>query len=103
MSCRRSKTATRLVWSMRSNPSRLSRLEACFAIQIDVEIPIELVMHWPTSSRRAALIAVATPSGPSFLRPGVPARLIEASSIDMRKTSGLCRPMISISWSDTAR
>src|SRR5256885_8474231 len=36
--------------------------------------------------------------GPSFFRFGVPAMFIDASSIDMRRTSGLCRSMISMSW-----
>ena len=103
VSCSRSNTDTRLVWSMRCRPSRLSRFEACLAIQIEVETPTDAVTHGPISSRIALLTACATPSGPSFLRSGVPARFIEASSIDMRRTSGVCRSMISMSLSDTVR
>ncbi len=88
---------------MRSSPSRLFRLDACLAIQIDVEIPTEQVTHSPTSSRSALLIASPTRAGPSRTRSGVPARFSDASSIDIRRTSGVCRSMISISWSDTAR
>ena len=83
------KAETRLVWSIRSSPSRLSRLDACFAIQIDVEMPTELVTHSPISPRIARLIARPTPSVPSLVRSGVPARFIDASSIDMRRTAGL--------------
>ncbi len=88
---------------MRSKPSRLFRLDACLAIHIDVDMPTEQVMHSPASRRSAALIARPTFSGPSLTRSGVPARFMEASSIDIRRTSGLCRRMISTSWSDTAR
>src|SRR5207245_11324117 len=94
-------TETRFVWSIRCRPSRLSRLDACLAIQIDVEIPTDAVTHSPTSSRIAAFTARATPSGPSFFKPGVPARFIDASSIDILSTSGLCRCMISMSLSET--
>ena len=88
---------------MRRRPSRLSRFDACLAIQIDVETPTEAVTHSPISARIARFTAMPTPSGPSFFRFGVPARFIDASSIDMRRTSGLCRSMISMSWSDAAR
>src|SRR5439155_590149 len=103
VSCKRSKTATRFLWSIRCRPSRLSRLEACLAIQMEVETPADAVTHSPISSRMALLIARPTPSGPSFLSPGVPARFVDASSIDIRSTSGLCLSMISISLSDTSR
>ncbi len=88
---------------MRSSPLRLFRLDACFAIQIDVDIPTEQVTHSPTSSRSARLIARPTPRGPRRTTSGVPARFSDASSIDMRKTSGVCRSMISMSRSETAR
>ena len=73
------------------------------AIQIDVETPTEAVTHSPISERIARFTARPTPSDPSFFKSGVPARFIDASSIDMRRTSGLCRSMISMSWSDAAR
>jgi hypothetical protein len=73
------------------------------AIQIEVEIPTEQVMHSPTSARIAFLIASPTPSGPRRAMSGVPARFIEASSMDIRSTSGLCLSRISMSRSDTAR
>src|SRR5438270_480874 len=103
VSRRRSNVATRFEWSIRCSPSRLSRFDACFAIQIDVETPIEAVTHSPISSLIARLTARATPSGPSFFRFGVPARSSDASSIDIRSTSGLCVRRISMSLSDTAR
>ena len=73
------------------------------AIQIEVEMPIEQVTHSPTSARTARLMAQPTPSGPSRVRSGVPARLSEASSIDIRSTSGVCRCRISMSLSETSR
>jgi len=66
-------------------------------------MPTDEVTHSPISWRIAALIARATPSGPSFFNPGVPARSSEASSIDIRSTSGLWRSMMSMSWSDALR
>jgi len=103
VSFNRSKTATRLRWSIRCRPSRLSRFDACLAIQIEVEMPTEQVTHSPISSRIATLIARPTPSGPSRARSGVPTRLSEASSIDIRRTSGLCRSRISMSLSEAER
>ena len=73
------------------------------AIHIDVETPTEAVTHSPISARIARFTARPTPSGPSFFRSGVPARFIEASSMDMRSTSGLWRSMIAMSVSDAAR
>jgi len=70
---------------------------------MEVEIPTEQVTHSPISSRIARLIARPTPSGPTLTRSGVPARFIDASSIDIRSTSGLCRSMISIRVSEAAR
>ena len=73
------------------------------AIQIEVEMPTDAVTHSPTCFPMALLIARATPSGPSRLRSGVPARFSDASSIDIRRTSGECVSRISISWSETSR
>ncbi len=92
-----------MVWSILWRPSRLSRLEACLAIQIEVEMPTEAVTYSPISSRTAILTAWPTPSGPSFFSPGVPARFIDASSIDILSTSGVCLSRISINLSDASR
>src|SRR5438105_4438983 len=86
---RRPKTWTRFWWSIRSRPSRLFRLDACLAIQIEVEIPTEQVMHSPASLWIACLTARPTPSGPSLARSGVPLTFTDASSIDIPSTSGL--------------